>query len=723
MWSSNSTGGTMSMSPVAQLLDSGNLVIRGSRDGNYTWQSFDHPTDTALPGLKMGKNLVTGVDRILYSRKSNNDPSRGDYMYLMDTHGYPQHMMMTGSTVRFRSGPWNGLAFSGSPGLKTNPIYTFQFVFNQEEVYYSFDLVNPHVYSRLVLDPDGVLRRFSWNNRTQVWTNLVSAPADNCDIYGQCNGYGKCTIGESPICSCLDKFKPKNPKDWLSAVWSDGCVRRTPLNCNSDGFVKYSRVKLPDTRKSWYNLSMSLKECRQMCKNNCSCMAYSNIDIRGKGSGCFLWFEDLMDIRYYDGNDGQDIYIRMASSELGSSGLRKKILRACLASLGAVLILCLILISFTWKKKKRVREKQQQVQQQLTREGSIGSSSRQFYTAENDNGDLDLPLFDVTTILEATNYFSPGNKIGEGGFGPVYKGVLRKGKEIAVKRLSKYSIQGDDEFKNEVILIAKLQHRNLVNLIGCCIHEEEKILIYEFMPNNSLDTYIFDKDRGRLLDWEKRFQIINGIARGLLYLHQDSRLRIIHRDLKAGNILLDADMNPKISDFGMARSFGGNEIEANTRRVVGTYGYMSPEYVVDGHFSVKSDIFSFGVLILEIISGQKNRGFFHQDHHHNLLGHAWILHNEGRSLELIDSHLAQSCYLSEVLRSMHVALLCVQRNPEDRPNMSNVVLMLASAGALPKPKEPGFFTERNSFLGFETSSSKPTVSSANELSFTEMEGR
>ncbi|CAA2964588.1 Serine threonine kinase [Olea europaea subsp. europaea] len=150
---------------------------------------------------------------------------------------------------------------------------------------------------------------------------------------------------------------------------------------------------------------------------------------------------------------------------------------------------------------------------------------------------------------------------------------------------------------------------------------------------------------------------------------------------------------------------------------------MSPEYAVDGHFSVKSDVFSFGVLILEIISGQKNRGFFHQDHHHNLIGHAWILHNEGRSLELMDSHLIKSCCLSEVLRSMHVALLCVQRNPKDRPSMSYVVHMLASEGALPKPKQPGFFTERNLFHETKTSSKKPTLSSCNELSFTVMEGR
>ncbi|XP_040361747.1 G-type lectin S-receptor-like serine/threonine-protein kinase At1g11410 [Rosa chinensis] len=277
----------------------------------------------------------------------------------------------------------------------------------------------------------------------------------------------------------------------------------------------------------------------------------------------------------------------------------------------------------------------------------------------------ELLLFHLNTIANATNNFSIENKLGEGGFGPVYKGILYDGKEIAVKRLSKFSGQGVEEFKNEVLLIAKLQHRNLVKILGCCFEDET---------------------RRALLSWTRRFEIISGIARGLLYLHEDSRLKIIHRDLKASNVLLDNSLNPKIADFGMARIFRGEQTEANTKRVVGTYGYMSPEYAMEGLFSIKSDVYSFGVLLLEIITGKKNAGSYEKYPYSNLIGHVWKLWKEGRAVEIIDSSIGESYLVSEIIRCIQIALLCVQEFATDRPTMSVVVSMLSNDAALPSPR-------------------------------------
>ncbi|CAA7049640.1 unnamed protein product [Microthlaspi erraticum] len=303
--------------------------------------------------------------------------------------------------------------------------------------------------------------------------------------------------------------------------------------------------------------------------------------------------------------------------------------------------------------------------------------------------------YDFKTIEAATNKFSRSNKLGEGGFGEVYKGKFSDGTEVAVKRLSKKSGQGAREFRNEAVLVSKLQHKNLVRLIGFCLDGEEKILIYEFVPNKSLDYFLFDSEKQRHLDWTRRYKIIGGIARGILYLHQDSQLTIIHRDLKASNILLDADMNPKISDFGLSTIFGMEQTQGNTNRIAGTYAYMSPEYALHGQYSMKSDVYSFGVLVLEIISGKKNSGVYNMDETStagNLVTYAWRLWRNGSPLELVDPAIGRNYQSSEVTRCIHIALLCVQDNPKDRPTLSTIILMLTSSTVtLPVPRLPGFF--------------------------------
>ncbi|RLN33648.1 putative DUF26-domain receptor-like protein kinase family protein [Panicum miliaceum] len=315
------------------------------------------------------------------------------------------------------------------------------------------------------------------------------------------------------------------------------------------------------------------------------------------------------------------------------------------------------------------------------------------------------------------------------------QGKLPDGAEIAVKRLAAHSGQGLEEFKNEIQLIAKLQHNNLVRLLGCCVQEEDKMLVYGYLPNRSLDFFIFDQHRGALLDWKKRMNIIEGIIQGLLYLHKHSRVRIIHRDLKASNILLDRDLNPKISDFGMARIFTSNMTVANTNRVVGTYGYMAPEYASEGIFSVKSDVFSFGVLLLEIVSGKRNSGHHRYGDFINLLGYAWKLWRVARAFELIDPVLGDSNdEVTSILRCVKVALLCVQDNAADRPRMTEVMEMLGQddGAVLRDPKKPPHFhlrvsgdDDRDGEDGREsqTQSRCTGAFSINELTVTAVEGR
>lgn len=337
-----------------------------------------------------------------------------------------------------------------------------------------------------------------------------------------------------------------------------------------------------------------------------------------------------------------------------------------------------------------------------------------------------FPFFSFSSVSSATSNFSAANKLGEGGFGTVYKGVIGQG-EIAVKRLSGKSGQAIKELKNEASVIAKVQHKNLVKLLGCCIEKDERLLIYEYMPNKSLDCFLFDPTKREILDWRTRVQIIEGVAQGLLYLHQYSRVRIIHRDLKASNILLDKDMNPKISDFGMARIvFGGNdedELQGNTSRISGTYGYMSPEYALEGIFSIKSDVFSFGVLLLEIVSGKKNTGFY-RTKSLNLIGYAWDLWISNKIIDLIDSVLVEASFNHSLLRYVHMALLCVQERAEDRPTMSDVVSMLTNeASSLLPPKQPAFCNLRNMESSTSTTEKSWEDCSINEVTVSILDAR
>ncbi|KAJ6828302.1 receptor-like serine/threonine-protein kinase SD1-8 [Iris pallida] len=706
VWSTAGQSGLIS--PVAQLLDTGNFVVKEDGDGNanYTWQGFDYPTDTMLPGMKLGVDRITGLNRTLTAWKSESDPSPGEFYAAVDINGDPEVYLWAGSTKRWRSGPLSGIRRS-----PPNRGVTVSFVNNSREVACSQVVSNQSIVSRVVVNQSGLIQHTLWSWESSQWSISWYAPSSQCENVGTCGNYGVCSSNDSPtLCRCLQGFVPINQANWDLRNWADGCVRETKLDCrngSTDGFVKVSGVKLPVSANAVVDMSLSLDECRAVCLHSCSCIAYASSNISVGGNGCMVWVTALLDISMFP-SAGQDLYVRLAASELATTSENRNSLwsrmKFPLEIVGLDLLLVILTVSLTcvvclrWRRYRRKRAL---------------AAANNFFNEQSDEGtrrnDVDLPSLDFATIVAATDSFSPTNKLGEGGYGPVYKGKLGDGQEIAVKRLSKTSQQGTVEFKNEANLIAKLQNRYLVRLLGCCIEGEERMLIYEYMVNNSLDAFLFGQQTYAALDWQARYRIILGITRGLLYLHHDSRLRIIHRDLKASNILLDKDMNPKISDFGMARILGGEETDIRTKKVVGTYGYMSPEYAMDGIFSVKSDVYSFGVLVLEIVSGKKNRGLYAFTPHLNVVAQAWSLWIDGKGLEFVDESLSYTITMHEVLKCIKVGLLCVQERPEERPLMSSVILMLGSdIATLPEPRQPGFLnrifpSEIDPFLNNEAS--------------------
>ncbi|TYI95942.1 hypothetical protein E1A91_D01G034400v1 [Gossypium mustelinum] len=654
---------------TAQLLDSGNL-------------SFQHPSNVFLQTMKISTDVKTGRKVQTRSWKSPDDPSDGNFFQGIEPFSIPEGVIWNNNQIYFRTGPWNGRIYIGL--IHINRVYFDGFYVvadDVEKTYY--ETYEYSTDSRLIyyeLESEGRFVERIWDAGKGDWIN-------------------------------------GNIEEWSRGNWSSGCFRTTPLHCQrydnngseagqgDDGFLKLKKMKVPAFPDQ---SSITNGECKDQCIKNCSCVAYAY----DAGIGCMLWSGDLIDVQKFS-NRGVDLYIRLPSSELDKGNSEIIVITTVISGMVVIIIISALFLLRRMGQQRGSNKRRAQIKGKFHSE-NMGESSIGVKLQQ-------LPLFNFEELATATNNFHPQKKLGQGGFGPVYKGTLDDGKEIAVKRLSKASGQGLEEFMNEVVVISKLQHRNLVKLFGCCVEAEEKMLVYEFMPNKSLDSFLFDPVKQKLLDWRKRFNIIEGISRGLLYLHRDSRLKIIHRDLKASNVLLDQELNPKISDFGIARIFGGDENQANTKRVVGTYGYMSPEYVMHGRFSEKSDVFSYRVLLLEIVSGRRNKSFYNKDDL-SLLGyifcicelfgfglkklefssviielsdHVWKLWNEGNIWDLVDKVISKSesdlKNKKEIWRCIHVGLLCVQEYAKERPTMSTIVSMLNSEiSDLNTPKQPAF---------------------------------
>ncbi|KAK3032636.1 hypothetical protein RJ639_036596 [Escallonia herrerae] len=486
LWSTNQT--ITEKSPVLQLLDTGNLVVKESDGNSFLWEFFDNMSDTLLPGMKLGWNLQTHLNRFMRSWKSSDDPSDGDFSFSLDPPESPQLVLRRGSQKQYRWGPFDGNRFSGSNELRANPVFQPMFVYNANEVFYRFEQLDESVLSRFQVTPLGLVQYFTWRiGSSTEWSMMVTLNRDYCDSYGMCGPYGNC-YSDDPNCRCLDGFTPTSPQDWRLVDWKGGCTRKYELNCsNRDGFVTYTGLKLPDNSTVWPNFSQSPETCRAECLRTCGCMAYANINVHGNGSRCVVWLGQLVDMRSFP-NGGEELYIRMAHAELG--------------------------------------------------------------TTKGDLNALQQPC--------------------------------------GTKKAEK---QGQD--------------------------------------NNPADRL-------------------------------DSKMHIPHH-------------NPEL------------------------------------HTSGKSSVEVFALVLSSMLVT------CHQ---------AWKLWNEGHPLELMDTLLEESYMPNEVVRCIHVALLCVQQRAEDRPTMSNVVFMLSNEGAvLPQPKEPGFPTESSAKKAESSSTGQTSNPTANDMTITAVDGR
>ncbi|KAI8557715.1 hypothetical protein RHMOL_Rhmol04G0031200 [Rhododendron molle] len=380
------------------------------------------------------------------------------------------------------------------PEMRLNYVFNYSYVSNDNGSYFTYSVYDPKIISRLVLDTSGQVHQLTWLETTGQWNLFWSQPRQRCYVNPTCGAFGACNASAILFCQCLRGFEPNSAGDWNAGDTSGGCVRKAPLRCGNDSavkgqkdqFLRVSKVTLP-ANSTVLSQVRSVGDCQSACFSNCSCSAYTY-----SVSGCSIWGNELLNVELLmdDDPEGKDFYLRLAASEFPSQGKGKWIIPVLVVPMT---LLATVSFFYCWRRRKSQNKGEDLVLFDLgTSIGAAGCKPNE--AGKNHTGkkkEVDLPLFSFASVSAATDNFCDANKLGEGGFGPVYKGKLQKGYEVAVKRLSKMSGQGLEELQNEAMLIAKLQHNNLVRLLGCCIEKDEKILIYEFMPNKSLDFFLF----------------------------------------------------------------------------------------------------------------------------------------------------------------------------------------------------------------------------------------
>ncbi|KAJ9549332.1 hypothetical protein OSB04_021875 [Centaurea solstitialis] len=702
IWSTNVTTTTNSNSAVVVIRDDGNLVLRdGSSSAEAVWQSFDHPTDTWLPGLKLGYDYRTKKSQLLTSWKSKVNPAEGFFSMELDPSEKAYIFKWNRSKEYWTSGSWNGRVFSQIPEMRLNHVYNFSFFSNENESYFTYSVYNPSIISRFVVDVSGQVQQQIWLDSAKEWSMFSSQPwyvfwpqpKIQCEVYSFCGAFGTCSLTRLPICSCLAGFKPRSESEWNQSEFSEGCVRKTDLQCGMNlENPDFLTIKVKSLPENSFVAVGSGGECRTNCLNNCSCNAYSFVDDQ-----CLVWDGDLFNLPE-DNTNGKEIYVKVASKDLPP---RKKSNRVTLSTVvgsvaGALFVSGLIML-IIYRKNRRL----------------VGKTRLEGL----------LVAFEYKDLQIATKNFS--DKLGGGGFGSVFKGVLRDSSVVAVKKLESMS-QGEKQFRSEVSTIGTIQHVHLIRLRGFCAQgKKTKLLVYDYMPNGSLDSHLFHEKP--VLSWKTRYDIALGTARGLVYLHEKCRDCIIHCDIKPENILLDADFCPKIADFGLAKLVGRDFSRVLTT-IRGTRGYLAPEWLSGVAVTAKADVFSYGMLLFELVNGKRNTDGCEDLSTYFPCLAASVVMAGGDILGVLDTRLNKEANVEQVSRICKVAFWCIQDEEERRPSMSVVEQILEGVLDVKMPPVPRsvqlyvgntepvvFFTESSSQAPSSSSSGvSPSKSASSE---------
>lgn len=655
IWSSNSRS-KPSTSSTAVLLDSGNLILRNEyNSSDIFWQSFDHPTDTIVSGQWFGIDKITREYQNRVSWKDQEDPAPGPFSFHADPVTMIQYVSVwKHSQVYWQSGNWTGKAFTSIPGMPLKSDYTYDFINNSRELKFRWVTKDVSRITRIILSTNGQLQRLTWSNDSEEWTTEWYFPAALCDVYSVCGPFGVCRTGTDEQCFCLPGFRPASARSWDLRAWSQGCVRQTDNQCaesnkssdikESDAFLKITNIKFSQNPVKLKVQSM--EECRSICLSNCSCTAYAH------EQDCDIWNSELWDLKQLpNGNtDGIDMYIRLAASDPLVQDSKKKAHHVRLIVLIAVLgsiFMALCVLSIAVKMFQRTSSKK----------------------AFSDN--YSLVVYDYSFLQHCTKNFS--DKVGQGSFGSVFKGLLPDSKLIAVKKLQGMQ-QGEKQFHTEVRALGKIHHNNLVHLSGFCLRGAERMLVYDFMVNGSLDAHLFNFKDDKILDWNTRFLIILGVAKGLHYLHDECQECIIHCDIKPENVLLDVNFSPKLADFGLAKLMDRHFSRALTT-MRGTAGYLAPEWIGDLPITPKADVYSYGMMLFEIISGRRNSEIMENGTVRYFPVWATIRIGEGVISEILD-HRLNDVNFQELERVCKVACWCIQDNEAHRPTMRQIVQIL-----------------------------------------------